>query len=1072
MTMKKLCRIRLINWHYFVDETIRVNGSFLITGENTSGKSTILDAIQLVLTTNNRRFNTAANEKSSRDLKGYVRCKTGNEDSTYLRKGTVITYAALEFYEEKNARYFTVGVKIDSPDEETRLTIKWFKEEGRLEDLTFLTGNKPSVDDEFRKNGVKVRTIASAADAREIFGRRFGNLDPRFFDMIPKSLAFKPMDNVKDFINKFILAEKNIEVATLRKNIEVLKELEDMMATTKEKISRLEAILAKSEEISAKEREIRTNEILMKKAEIEAAKENVQALAKAKSGYEQALRKESETLEGLQLSYNAENLRYGNLQAAISQNEMTKLISDTRHHIDILQRDKTDADDKTRKLAAILIRIEDTLRFVSKNDPAQALLKPSIDDVRMLGRTGQDTGTKSGVLFDLKTGIDSKSRYYDASFHQLHTAEDELTKQKAHLEQEIHDLQNKKLRYPDTTLWLIDAIKEEFARLGIQDTPRILSDLLEVTDPAWQNAVEGYLNSQRFYVIVEPKYYDKALDVYNRVKRRVHTVGLVNTGKLDSDAQPGTDSLAYVVKSDNRWARAYITYLLGRVTRCNDVHQLKEYKVAMTADCMLYQNFAVRKISDEIYKTPFIGAYAYETQLRNKQAELLLLDKQITETKASFRLVKDIADRLRECHTYIVEENMEAPDQVARLGDQIRQESIKLRAAESDPSYIEKMAQLETSDKLRGQIQGQIGEASMRIGALKQQIAESGNKTKELEDSTAQLEESFEDLCRQDTAATQAGLRKFETEIRQKTPAVILSNFHQQRVTLSNHMGAMKGQIFTLQSDYCITYDSDFGRGFEYIQDYRNEHHKLVTSDIIKYEDELAKAKDNCHKEFRESFLAKLKENIDDARTEFGHLNKALRGIYYGEDSYKFEIMNNKSKESICRMINSRNNEAGVNLWTADFEAEFKVELEDLFGKLTAFDDKGEKVLAEYTDYRSYLDYDIKVEQKNGSSQLFSKIYGEKSGGETQTPYYVAIAASFVQLYKHGDTIRIILFDEAFDKMDDNRIDSMMDFLRGQNLQMIIATPPAKMEIIGEKVDTILMAIREGTQSSIEEFNL
>lgn len=77
MMVKKLCRIRLINWHYFVNELINVEGSFLISGENTAGKSTILDAIQFVLTTNRRRFNAAANEKSSRDLKGYVRCKRG-----------------------------------------------------------------------------------------------------------------------------------------------------------------------------------------------------------------------------------------------------------------------------------------------------------------------------------------------------------------------------------------------------------------------------------------------------------------------------------------------------------------------------------------------------------------------------------------------------------------------------------------------------------------------------------------------------------------------------------------------------------------------------------------------------------------------------------------------------------------------------------------------------------------------------------------------------------------------------------------------------------------------------------
>ena len=111
---KTLCRIRLINWHYFVNETVSVKGSCLITGENTSGKSTILDALQFVLTTSQRNFNKAANEKSNRALKGYVRCKTGDEGSIYLRKGNVISYVALEFFEEKTSKYFVLGAKIES----------------------------------------------------------------------------------------------------------------------------------------------------------------------------------------------------------------------------------------------------------------------------------------------------------------------------------------------------------------------------------------------------------------------------------------------------------------------------------------------------------------------------------------------------------------------------------------------------------------------------------------------------------------------------------------------------------------------------------------------------------------------------------------------------------------------------------------------------------------------------------------------------------------------------------------------------------------------------------------------
>ena len=62
---KKLTRLKLINWHYFNNETILLKNTNLFSGENGAGKSTILDALQLVLTTNSRRFNLAANAQTA-----------------------------------------------------------------------------------------------------------------------------------------------------------------------------------------------------------------------------------------------------------------------------------------------------------------------------------------------------------------------------------------------------------------------------------------------------------------------------------------------------------------------------------------------------------------------------------------------------------------------------------------------------------------------------------------------------------------------------------------------------------------------------------------------------------------------------------------------------------------------------------------------------------------------------------------------------------------------------------------------------------------------------------------------
>ena len=59
--------------------------------------------------------------------------------------------------------------------------------------------------------------------------------------------------------------------------------------------------------------------------------------------------------------------------------------------------------------------------------------------------------------------------------------------------------------------------------------------------------------------------------------------------------------------------------------------------------------------------------------------------------------------------------------------------------------------------------------------------------------------------------------------------------------------------------------------------------------------------------------------------------------------------------------------------------------MDDLFIKLSSVenDQETEQMLMEYTDYRNYLDYDIKIKYASGNFAYFSKVNKEKSGGET-----------------------------------------------------------------------------------------
>lgn len=135
--MKKLTRVKLINWHRFTNAMIELDNSVLISGENGAGKSTLLDAIQFVVTCSTNYFNKAAHENGKRKLTGYIRCKTGRENRPYERTGEISAHVALEFFEEKRQKYFIVGAVIDSASEGQEKTIRYLMDGERLEDGLF-----------------------------------------------------------------------------------------------------------------------------------------------------------------------------------------------------------------------------------------------------------------------------------------------------------------------------------------------------------------------------------------------------------------------------------------------------------------------------------------------------------------------------------------------------------------------------------------------------------------------------------------------------------------------------------------------------------------------------------------------------------------------------------------------------------------------------------------------------------------------------------------------------------------------------------------------------------------------
>jgi uncharacterized protein YPO0396 len=60
------------------------------------------------------------------------------------------------------------------------------------------------------------------------------------------------------------------------------------------------------------------------------------------------------------------------------------------------------------------------------------------------------------------------------------------------------------------------------------------------------------------------------------------------------------------------------------------------------------------------------------------------------------------------------------------------------------------------------------------------------------------------------------------------------------------------------------------------------------------------------------------------------------------------------------------------------------------------------------------------------------------------------------------NTARFIIFDEAFNNMDDVRIRESVDLLRDLHLQAIICAPTPKITELAPKADNTLLVYREG----------
>lgn len=1074
--MKKLTRMKLINWHRFENCTIDFGDSTLISGENGAGKSTLLDAIQFVITCSANAFNKAAHENGKRKLTGYVRCKTGRESRPYERTGQISAHIALEFYEESKERYFIVGAVVDSASEGQETTVRYLIDNKRITEEMFFKGNTPRSISEFRAANQSIRQwCKTQIEAKKMIKSRFGRIEDKFFSLIPKALAFKPIDDIKDFVYSYVLDEKEVNIEVLRENVRTYQDLKRTLESVKKRMEKLEKIDHLHSEVEECMRKDSMYEFYLSQADVDISRERIQSLEREIRTEEHRKADAEKELLSVTAEKDEKFRMETNLRLELKQNQEFIALEEQKKEKERLQEEEKQAIAEKRELqnsvkkalnaAYRLLEVKDADGCIKEYEHELANLDKAHDIVRIKQITervirykGEMYGRVQGKLAEVKT------------------AQERLQEEKQELKNKIERLERKKLTYPPAVNCVLDAVREEFARIGRKPEPRILCETLEITDESWRNAVEGYLNTQRFYILVEPENFDIALGIYDRLRRekKAYGVGLINTQNMEAYDKTPEGTLASVVVSKSKYAKQFINMILGKVTMCERYSDLKKYQTSITKECMKYQNRVASAIRPEIFSVPFIGKNAFKVQLEQAKAQKECLDREIKVVNEKYDTLESMLPLLSTEHDVDVKYRLEVLPKIFRIRTGIRKCDDNIRTLEKNATFIQKQLQLEALESLRKDLEKRVRELDQKIGGIleavkirKEQIAgETENQMEKQAYAALIAAKAGEDLI--------LWKKEYEKQTSDKSFGQFKENFSRTRKANETVRQNKEEKMRSLMVEYKTEHSFGAAATMEGFPEFADIYDRLRTSEILEYEEKVESARASAEEEFREQFLAKLQENMKQAQSEFKELNKALKDIAFSNEKYEFLYMPSKRHRNYYEMImDDFNIVQGESIFSGMFHETHKEVIEELFERLAINNENNAKTLDEFTDYRTYMDYDIRIIHNDGTYSYYSKVCEEKSGGETQTPFYVTVAASFVQLYSNnigGEAAGLVMFDEAFNNMDDERIGGVLEFLRRLPLQIIIAAPPDKIQYIGPAMSETLLVMTDEKVSYVEEY--
>lgn len=1118
--MKKLTKVLLINWHSFSKELIEIGNINFLTGKNAVGKSTIVDAIQLVILGDTRgtSFNKAASEKSGRTVLSYLKGEIGGDEQgnkRYIREGDFASYVALEFYDDVNNIPFVIGLQFDVIGD--KLFSHQFIYDGTIPENCYVESNRAMFYKAFKEvvkaNYKNVILPDSLASYKEEMRKKLGQLTPRFFSLFKKAVPFQPIYDIRKFITEFVCDEKydiKGDLEKMQENIKNYTSLEEEAKNIQKRINYLENVKKYYDDYARDKNKFKQAnylvaklEILKKKQEIEnynrqieqfnsdfedlrAQEENIQTTldswkgerdelivardtSDAKNKQEAFGKEKSQLLKDMEAINHEFSLSATRLISSFNEYvRKATIIKETTFDEDLARMANVDLDLFYAKASKVINKAQEAANLNANN-----LNKYSESQIIELV---QNMSSLEDDFVRMHNVLDSKRRV--------------LLEQKNEKLATINTLRAGKKCYPTHLMNFKRFIEEKLYETHHKNIElAFLADLMEIKDKKWQPAIECYLGNQRFSFVIDSAYFKDALTIYNQNRNIFNDFEyvIIDSKKVFERGPFNVlkGSLATEIDTDNKYVRSYIDFLIGTLMKVETIDELNKYDRAITPTCMLYQQFSARQMNARRIQSFYVGKRANESQIDIYTKDIERIDKEVAELVNNSQIFASLG-KLNDLSTMDVSYHFNNLKKIYRLDDlQSEIATIDNQISNIDMSDVYEIEEkIKDVDDAMARANNNLRQNSEQKGIISAQLdIIKSEKLAAAKQALSDLEVSLEvnypaDWVDENISEEMQGMLKYinQNQIQSKLA---------EAKHISEDLARKKRNLDRSRTEYIKEFNVSIDINSETNEEFDKELDKYRLIELPKFQLQIGEAKEKSYDQFKEDLLAKLKSSIEIVYDQIEILNRSLKNFQFGRDRYEFVVKPNVTYIKIYEMIMDDLLMQDARTNSNAFYEKHKETIDEFFSYLTeapgVTDAERKEIIdkniTRYTDYRTYLDFDLLV--INSDTKLIQSLAASmntKSGGETQTPFYISILASIASEYRidqneGNNTPRLILFDEAFNKMDAQRIKESIELLKQFNLQAILVAPPEKIADIAPLVDRNLCVIRNRNKAFVRWFD-